>query len=165
MRVGSERYADENGTFGAASMLKRHVTIDGDTVRFQFPGKGRSTWDVTLKDPDFANLIRELMPLSGERLFQFEGANGNLKPFTDANARTYLSQFSIRPKDFRQYHGTEMAEGLFDEAEDPRNYTHRKAVVKRVATQVSVRLGNTWRTALESYIHPAVVENYRSRMR
>ena len=29
-RIGSEDYAEENETYGLATMQKRHVTVDGD---------------------------------------------------------------------------------------------------------------------------------------
>ena len=39
-RVGSDAYAEENGTYGLATMLKRHVSVHGDEVVFDFPAKG-----------------------------------------------------------------------------------------------------------------------------
>ncbi len=39
-RVGSEGYAEENETYGLATILKSHVTIDGDAMRFDYAAKG-----------------------------------------------------------------------------------------------------------------------------
>src|SRR3954452_15309030 len=39
-RIGSEAYADENDTYGIATMLKRHVRVDNDLVTFDYESKG-----------------------------------------------------------------------------------------------------------------------------
>ena len=40
-RIGGEGYAEENRTFGLASLERRHVTLEGDeTIRFDYRSKG-----------------------------------------------------------------------------------------------------------------------------
>src|SRR5215218_2329123 len=39
-RIGSEDYAEDNGTYGLATMRKEHVTVRGDTVAFDYEAKG-----------------------------------------------------------------------------------------------------------------------------
>jgi DNA topoisomerase-1 len=39
-RIGSENYAEENDTYGIATMGKRHVKISGDQVTFDYEAKG-----------------------------------------------------------------------------------------------------------------------------
>src|SRR4051812_45893307 len=39
-RIGSENYAEENDTYGIATMRKRHVKVSGDTVTFDYEAKG-----------------------------------------------------------------------------------------------------------------------------
>src|SRR5687767_3908816 len=38
-RIGSEDYAEQNNTYGLATMRKEHVTIDGDWIKFDYPAK------------------------------------------------------------------------------------------------------------------------------
>ena len=38
-RVGGESYAEENGTFGLATMRRKHVTVTGDLVVFDYIAK------------------------------------------------------------------------------------------------------------------------------
>src|SRR5690606_121577 len=40
LRAGSDSYAIENGTRGAATLLKSNVTIAGDMIALRFRGKG-----------------------------------------------------------------------------------------------------------------------------
>jgi DNA topoisomerase I len=39
MRPGSQVYASENGSFGLATLRRRHVKVKGDVVEFDFTGK------------------------------------------------------------------------------------------------------------------------------
>ena len=40
-RVGGESYADENGTFGLATLQRRHVRVSADgAMLFSYPAKG-----------------------------------------------------------------------------------------------------------------------------
>jgi len=40
MRVGNRAYTAENGTYGATTLLRRHLTFDGDTIRLDYRAKG-----------------------------------------------------------------------------------------------------------------------------
>ena len=50
-RIGSEDYAEENETYGLATMRKRHVTIEGDTLVFDYEAKGGKRRVQTIADP------------------------------------------------------------------------------------------------------------------
>ncbi len=40
-RIGGEGYAEQNETYGLASLQRRHVDVEGDeTIRFDFRSKG-----------------------------------------------------------------------------------------------------------------------------
>src|SRR5260370_41229829 len=38
LRSGSEVYASENGSYGLATLRRKHVKVRGDVVEFDFPG-------------------------------------------------------------------------------------------------------------------------------
>ena len=104
MRVGSERYAERHGTFGASSLRTEHVTVDGDTIRFQFTGKKQVEWDRELTDPTLAKFIQHLKDGSPDgRLFWYHDEAGKQKPLTDAHVRDYLKAYDVTPKAFRTY--------------------------------------------------------------
>ena len=58
-RVGSEGYAEENETYGLATILKSHVTIDGSAMRFDYAAKGNKRRVQRVNDPDIAGLVRD----------------------------------------------------------------------------------------------------------
>ncbi|OJX96089.1 DNA topoisomerase-1 [Salana multivorans] len=59
LRVGSEKYALEHGSFGLASLLWRHATVTGSTVALDFPAKSRHRWQSEIVDDDLAAYVRE----------------------------------------------------------------------------------------------------------
>lgn len=168
MRVGSEKYAtksvrgEEKGqdSFGASSLRKQHVSVEGDNVRFEFPGKSRKNWSRTITDPALADAVKHLQTLPGERLMQYHDSNGQLRPFTEEHARDYLSQFGITPKNLRTYHATVMASDLLSKIGPAKTETAAAKNINQVVKQVSEHLGNTPAMARSSYINPAVLEHY-----
>ena len=47
-RPGGEEYADENGTFGLATIRKEHVTLSQGQLVFKYPAKDFRTWHATV---------------------------------------------------------------------------------------------------------------------
>src|SRR5829696_619592 len=64
-RIGSEDYAEENDTYGIATMQKRHVTVDGDVVSFDYEAKGGQRRLQAFGDPEVAEVVRLLMRRRG----------------------------------------------------------------------------------------------------
>jgi hypothetical protein len=63
-RVGEETHAEDTGTFGIGSLRAEHVTIDGDHVIFDFPGKKDEPWRRVVdcsKMPEALSLIRSCL--------------------------------------------------------------------------------------------------------
>ena len=103
-RVGSEQYARTSRTYGVTTLLKRHASVRGRTLRFTFRAKHRALVRTTLVDPDLAVGVAELLALpGGSRLFRFhdDGAYRNL---TGQLLNDYLAEHlggGFTAKDFR----------------------------------------------------------------
>src|SRR6185437_8792174 len=59
-RVGSEQYADEDHGIGLATVRKEHVRVHGETVEFDYPGKGGLRRKQLIEDPVTQKLIAKL---------------------------------------------------------------------------------------------------------
>jgi DNA topoisomerase I len=57
LRAGHEAYAGPESGRGAATLLKRHVTIDGCEVKLAFPGKGGRRIEISLADKQLARVL------------------------------------------------------------------------------------------------------------
>ena len=106
IRVGCEAYARDNGSHGAATLLKRHVSIRGARISLAFRGKGGKDIACSMEDERLAECARAACArCRGRRLLQFEGADGASRrrsAASDVNA--YLQRVSgadVTAKDFR----------------------------------------------------------------
>jgi DNA topoisomerase IB len=181
MRVGSEKFATKTASgkaepyttpsgkvmtpqdsFGASSLRKSHVSVEGDTVRFSFPGKSRKNWQREVNDPELAAVVRHLQSLPGDRLMQFH-AGDSVKPFTEVHAREYLAQHGITPKNIRTHHATKLAAELLAQKGTPRDAKEAQRHITEVVQKVSEHLGNTPAMARGSYIHPVVLAHHAAK--
>ena len=69
-RIGSERYAAENETFGLATLRKRHLTISAHRVVFDYRAKGAKRHRQVIDDPATLPTLKALKkrPGGGELL-------------------------------------------------------------------------------------------------
>jgi DNA topoisomerase I len=71
-RVGSDRYEQENNTFGITTLKKSHVTVAGGAVRFEYRGKrGIKQWQY-IHVAEMVTFIKALLKTPGRRLFRYE---------------------------------------------------------------------------------------------
>ena len=64
-RIGSEDYAEENDTYGIATMGKRHVTVSDDEITFDYEAKGRQRRIQAIGDPVAAEVVHALKKRRG----------------------------------------------------------------------------------------------------
>ncbi len=72
LRVGSERYTNENGSRGLATLLCAHVRVRKECLELKFPAKSGKDWESEIHDADLAALVRTLKRRGGNaRLLAF----------------------------------------------------------------------------------------------
>ena len=164
IRVGNERYAKENRTFGAATMRKRHVRCDGDLVRFSYRGKKGIDQRQAIADRTLARVIVRLTETPGARLFRYRDPAGGWCDLTARDVNAYLRKLGVpyTAKDFRTWGGTLRAATVLAEL-DPDGRSSERERKKNVVTAmrlVSAELGNTPTICRASYVHPIVIARY-----
>src|SRR3954462_10172636 len=60
-RVGSEQYAEDNGTYGLATPRRDHVRVRGERVFFSYTAKGGKERELEITDRPTAAVVRELL--------------------------------------------------------------------------------------------------------
>ncbi|MFE3229442.1 DNA topoisomerase IB [Nocardia sp. NPDC059228] len=163
-RVGNEEYADTNGTYGVATLLRDHVQVSGEQISFAFPAKGGAQRQATIEDMLLAKAIQGLRRSSAPaaRLLVCREVGG-FRPIRaeDINVRfRELTGPEFSVKDLRTWQATVLAAVDFVTCECPESARARRAVVRRVMTDVSQVLGNTAAVARESYVDPRVVHAF-----
>jgi DNA topoisomerase-1 len=164
-RVGSERYV-RDGTYGVTTLLRRHVTVRGRRVCLSFPAKHGIRVRTAVVDADLAAAIRSLLEIKGPRVFKYEW-EGGIYNLTNKRLNDYVKVYlgeEFSAKDFRTWGGTLLASIYFAERvrKDgfPESEREQKRSVTAVMRRVAERLGNTPAVTRESYVSPAVVEQY-----
>ena len=163
IRVGSAEYARRNGSFGLTTLRRRHVTVEGTELRFQFKGKSGKQWRLSIRDRRVANILRALNELPGQHLFQYLDEAGERQTVGSADVNAYLKASTgknITAKDFRTWNGTVLAVSALLAEEAAESAAARKRALNRAVAQVAARLGNTVTVCRECYIHPAVGQAY-----
>jgi DNA topoisomerase I len=61
LRIGSETYAEDHGTFGLATLRRDHIAVRGDTISFSYPAKGAIEREQHVVDPPLVRLVRQLL--------------------------------------------------------------------------------------------------------
>ncbi|HET9713668.1 MAG TPA: hypothetical protein VFP64_17385, partial [Pyrinomonadaceae bacterium] len=109
MRPGSQSYASEHGSYGIATLRRKHVTVKGDLIEFDFPGKSGVQQKRQLRDRQVAKVVRESMKLPGFNVFKFENDEGKVVNVTRQQINTYIKEImgeNFSAKDFRTWAGT-----------------------------------------------------------
>ncbi|MGP3696913.1 DNA topoisomerase IB [Rhodobacter sp. NSM] len=154
LRVGSSAYAEENRTFGATTLLSRHVKLREGEVRLDFRAKGGKRVRQVLKDRRLHRILQEIEDLPGRNLFTWIDEEGHVRRVASHHVNEYLAEATglagASAKTFRTWGGSLAAFAAAREAEG-------KLTVKMMAEAAADRLHNTPTISRTSYIHPRIL--------
>jgi DNA topoisomerase IB len=165
-RVGSEQYAEDNGTYGLATLRREHVSVRGERTFFSYTAKGGIQREVEITDKPTADVVRQLLKRpadTGEEVLAYQLADGSWRDVTSSEINAFLKEISgaeITAKDFRTWTATVLMATRLAEAPAPTSRTGRKKVVSSAYKAVSEQLGNTPAVCKASYVDPRVVDRY-----
>jgi DNA topoisomerase IB len=163
-RAGGEQYAEENESYGMATLLCSHVTLHRHAVEFDYPAKSGVRRTIEIEDPEIVRAVRSLLrrPERTERLLVCRTDSGWVDIRSDdLNARfKEMVGYEYTVKDLRTWHGTVLAAAAFADADPPVSQRVIKRVESAVMKEVAEGLGNTPAVARGSYVDPRVVSGY-----
>jgi DNA topoisomerase-1 len=157
LRIGNERYAEENDSFGLTTLRNRHVKVAGPRVEFEFRGKSGKFQRASVEDPRLARIVRRCRELPGQALFEYLDGAGKSQAVGSSDVNEYLKEISgaeITAKDFRTWAGTVFVANELARRDEPVGPSHMVAAVREAAR----RLGNTPAICRKSYVHPRVLD-------
>ena len=161
-RVGGERYAEENKTFGITTLRKRHVAVVKDHAVFTYVGKKSIRQRQVVTNRELARLVKRQLASPGARLFRYRDGN-RWRDLTARDVNEYLQATLGVPysaKDFRTWGGTLRAATVLAELGPARSATEARRNVATTMRLVASELGNTPTICRKSYVHPLVVARY-----
>jgi DNA topoisomerase-1 len=164
IRVGNERYAKANDSYGLTTMRDRHVeVVEGGEIRFRFRGKSGKENRVGIYDDELARVIEDCSELEGAELFKYVDEAGVTRTLESDDVNEFLRRvtgYDLTAKDFRTWTGTVRAVTVLDELGYTPNVRERKKRLVQAVKFVAADLHNTPATCRAFYIHPAVLASY-----
>lgn len=164
-RVGGEVYAEENESFGLATVRRDHVTVSGGEAVFDFPAKSGQRRVQSIRDPAAVRAIVAMRRRRGgpeDLLAWREGREWRDVRSDDVNE--YIQEKigeAFSAKDFRTWHGTVLAAVELAGEPEPGSEAAAKRSVKAAIERVAEALGNTPAVCRRSYVDPRVVERFK----
>ena len=162
-RVGDERYAKDNKTYGIATLRRKHLSIDGDTMTFEYSGKWGMTQRKVVTDPRLRRVVEECAAMPGYEVFKYVDDGGEIRDVKARDLNLYVKQVmgeEFSPKDFRTWAGTLIAAVKLAELGPATERERANKNVLEAVDAVAERLGNTRDIARSSYISPRVIDHY-----
>lgn len=165
-RIGSEDYAEENESYGLATIRKDHVTVARGVLHFVYDAKGGIERRQSLVDPDVFEIVRALKRRrgGGDELLAYKAGHRwiDLKSVDVNEYVKEASGGSFSAKNFRTWHATVIAAVALSVSGEQASASKaaRKRAVKRAIDEVARYLGNTPTVARASYIDPRVFDRY-----
>jgi DNA topoisomerase IB len=166
-RIGGEQYAEDNGSYGLATVQKRHVHVDDDEVVFDYRAKSGQARLVAVADPTVIAAVCALRERrgGGKELLAFEDGS-RWRDITSTDINQYVKDVvggEVSAKDFRTWHGTVLAAvALAGKLEHVTSPTKRKRAIRAAMGEVAEYLGNTPTVARGSYVDPRVIDAFES---
>jgi DNA topoisomerase I len=166
-RIGSERYAAENETYGLATLRRRHVRFERGHAVFDYRTKGAKRQRQEIADPVVLPTLRSLKRRPGrkEGLFAYryrrewfdmrsEEINEHLRDVTGDD---------FTAKDFRTWNATVLAAvELAVNDSGAATKSARKRIATAATKRVAVYLSNTPAVCRSAYIDPRVFDRFDS---
>jgi DNA topoisomerase IB len=164
-RIGGEIYAEENGSYGLATLRKQHARIEGGAVVFDYVAKSGNQRMVAIADDSVLEVVRVLKRRRGggdELLAWKNGAGWTDLASEDIN--TYVKDVvgpDSSAKNFRTWHATVLAAiALAAAPPPPRSAAATKREVARAMREVADYIGNTPAVCRASYVDPRVIDRF-----
>ena len=161
IRIGNEDYARSNHSFGLTTLRNGHVKVKGAELRFLFKGKSGKQWNLSVRDPRMAGIVRSCQELPGQHLFEYRDADGGVRAVSSSDVNAYLREIAgidITAKDFRTWAGTVKAAMAFHARQ---GNAGRKAI-RGVIAGVAEELRNTVAVCRKCYVHPQVIADFEN---
>lgn len=163
-RVGGEDYAEENESYGLATLEKRHVRVKRGGITFDYVAKGGVKRSQLVEDEVVLPTVLALKRRRGrprDPLLAYRASRSEWRDVTSAEINQWLKDLigeEYSAKDFRTWNGTVLAAvGLAKRADAP----DRAKAVTAAIEEVALVLGNTPVVCRASYVDPRVISRYK----
>jgi DNA topoisomerase-1 len=163
IRIGNSNYEKLYGSYGLTTLKDKHVSINGDKMRFAFRGKKGIQHDITLRNKKLARTVEQCRDIPGKELFQYYDETGNRRIIESGMVNEYIKKSTgkdFSATDFRTWAGSVHALETLCTLSDVISEAERKKNIVAVLDSVSKKLGNSRSICKKYYVHPGLLRLY-----
>jgi DNA topoisomerase I len=166
-RIGTESYAEQNQTYGIATIQKKHVRLSGNVITFDYKAKSGLRRVESIVAPDVFQVVSLLKRRrgGGDELLAYKKGRAWID-VKSIDINEYVKEVmdgDFSSKDFRTWNATVLASvAMAISGGAASSATARKRAIARAVKEVAHYLGNTPAVCRSSYIDPRVFDRYRS---
>ena len=163
IRIGNSTYEKLYGSYGLTTLKDKHVSVNGDKMRFAFRGKKGIQHEITLKNKKLARTVEQCKDIPGKELFQYYDETGSRRIIESGMVNEYIKKSTGRDfsaKDFRTWAGSVHALETLCSSEEEMTEAERKKNIVAVLDSVSRKLGNSRAICKKYYVHPGLLRLY-----
>lgn len=161
-RIGSDRYADENGSYGLLTLERRHLHGSAGALFFEYVAKSGQERSLEIDDPRLRNSLEVMRRRRGspdQRLLAYKEAN-DWQELVSEQVNAYIKERTgdnSSAKDFRTWHANVVAAAALAQEDGPTKAARKRAVASAM-NEVADVLGNTPAVARSGYVDPRLVD-------
>jgi DNA topoisomerase IB len=164
-RIGGEEYAEENESYGVATVRREHVSVGEGEAVFDFPAKSGQRRVQSIRDPEVLAAIEAMRRRRGgpEDLLAFKDG-GRWRDVRSTDVNEYIQRHAgeeFSAKDFRTWNGTVLAAVALS-GDPPQGRPARERAIREAVAEVAELLGNTPAVCRASYIDPRLFDRFRN---
>jgi len=165
IRPGSEVYANENGSYGLATLRSKHVRVKGDLVIFDFPGKSGVRQHREFRDRTTARIVRELLRRPGRDVFKYQNGDDSFVDVKRRDINVYIKEImsgNFSAKDFRTWAATLICASALARVQSDLNGNRHagKRLLVAAIKETAEALGNTPAVCRSAYICPLIMNSF-----
>ena len=161
-RVGNDKSARSESTYGLTTIHSKHVKVEGSKLLFDYIGKWKKAHKRAIDDREVAEIVGALKGLKQKELFAFV-EDGKVRDVKDRHVNDYIQSIigdTFTAKDFRTWAGTLLCSIALAIEGQGASKTERKRKIRRAIQATAEQLGNTPAVCRSSYICPRILEEY-----
>ncbi len=162
IRIGNEKYAKRNQTYGLSTLRKRHVEVNKSNLKFEFVGKKGKEHSITLRNNKLIKMVSRCEEIPSWELFKYYDENGFKQSIESSMINEYLHAISgdfFSAKDLRTWDASVIFFETLMELE--KSETKKEIQTNILAAFVSAAKGlsNTRNVCRKYYVHPMLVSS------
>jgi len=163
IRIGNEKYAKDNKSYGLSTLRKRHININKNSLRFEFIGKKGKLHTITTRNKKLVKLVSRCEEIPGYEVFKYYDKNGERKVLDSHAVNEYLHNISgeyFSAKDFRTWAASII---FFESLMEMGITSDEKEIKQNIITAFDLTaegLGNTRKVCKDYYVHPLLISTY-----